>query len=331
MIHLHFSTEDLLRIRFSFSPVWEGVSSLRTLGAGRRNGLHTPWLRWVESRLEDVDVDLLTAVVRPTGYLPDFLHPTLSHRSAGFAHGLSEVAATDSRLVAAELSHLAEHRVAQQGPGRAGRVRTLRGLAGEPRAGLARIVAELDRYWRAAVEPHWSRIEALLHADLRYRLDQLAAGGVELLFRTLHPSLRFADDTLEIVKYYEGHAELRGRGLLLVPCVFAWPDVIVRTADPQPAVTYSPRGVGRLWESAAGAGRASLVDVLGRSRATILTQLDLPMSTTQLADQLDRTAPTLNVHLKALQAAGIVSARRAGRMVLYSRTELGDSLLAGPE
>jgi DNA-binding transcriptional ArsR family regulator len=80
----------------------------------------------------------------------------------------------------------------------------------------------------------------------------------------------------------------RGRGLLLVPCAFAWPDVIVRTADPQPTVTYSPHGLG-----------------------------------------LDATAPTLSVHLKALRAAGIVTARRDGRSVLYHRTDLGDHLIRG--
>jgi DNA-binding transcriptional ArsR family regulator len=42
----------------------------------------------------------------------------------------------------------------------------------------------------------------------------------------------------------------------------------------------------------------------------------------------DTAAPTLNVHLKSLQAAGIVSARRDGRAVLYRRTHLGDQLVA---
>lgn len=53
------------------------------------------------------------------------------------------------------------------------------------------------------------------------------------------------------------------------------------------------------------------------------------MSTTQLACQLNLAAPTLSVHLKALHGAGIVSAGRDGRSVLYQRTPLGDSLLNG--
>ncbi|WP_369206886.1 winged helix-turn-helix domain-containing protein [Streptomyces sp. PU-14G] len=54
------------------------------------------------------------------------------------------------------------------------------------------------------------------------------------------------------------------------------------------------------------------------------------MSTTQLATQLALTAPTLNAHLKALQAATILTTRRNGRSVLYQRTRLGDQLVRGP-
>jgi DNA-binding transcriptional ArsR family regulator len=121
----------------------------------------------------------------------------------------------------------------------------------------------------------------------------------------------FNRDTLKIVEYYEGHADLRQRALLLVPRVFAWPDVIVVTADPSvPTVTYSPRGLGRLRDAHPTTRHSPLADVLGRSRAALLSQLDLPMSTTQLACQLNLSAPTLDVHLRALQAAGIVSSRR---------------------
>jgi DNA-binding transcriptional ArsR family regulator len=72
-----------------------------------------------------------------------------------------------------------------------------------------------------------------------------------------------------------------------------------------------------------------LGDVLGHTRATLLGQLDLPMTTTQLATLLSLTAPTVNAHLKLLQAAGLVSARRDGRSILYVRTDLGERLLAG--
>lgn len=51
------------------------------------------------------------------------------------------------------------------------------------------------------------------------RLDELATGGVQQLFSTLHPLVAFSGDTLRITKYYAGRVHLNQRGLLLVP----WP------------------------------------------------------------------------------------------------------------
>jgi DNA-binding transcriptional ArsR family regulator len=84
-----------------------------------------------------------------------------------------------------------------------------------------------------------------------------------------------------------------------------------------------------LWKASSLRDRTALADVLGRTRALLLAALDLPMSTTQLSDQLELSSPTVNAHLKALTNAGILSSRRDGRAVLYSRSPLGDSLLGG--
>ena len=329
MIRLRFSAEDLSQVRFAVSPLWEAVTSLRTLTMEPAIGLHAPWLAQVRRRLGDHnDLDILTTLVRPAGYLPDFLHPIPPRRAPSIDTCLTMLAATEPRLVATELAHLAQHPIAMRGPGRVHRRAVLDDLIADPRSGLARIVAALDGYWRLSIAPYWPRMRALLHADLVYRLEELATGGVRQLFRTLHPAVSFDRNTLSIVKYYNGTADLRQRGLLLIPCVFAWPDVIVRTADPQPAVSYSPRGVGQLWESHPDTQGCPLAGVLGDSRAAILTQLDLPMSTTQLAGQLDLAAPTVNVHLKALSRAGIVTSYRDGHNVLYQRTPLGEQLIA---
>ena len=330
MIELCFSTIDIGRIRFALSPMWEAVTSVRALSTATPNGLHAGWLRQVRPSLTELDLDLLTTLVRPAGFIPDFLVPAPRHRSPTIESGLAQIAASAPAVVAEQLTHLAGHPVAQRGPGRAERVRLLGELIAEPEAGLVRIVAELGRWWRVAIAPYWPRMRALLHNDVTYRLDELANGGVQQLFRTLHPLIGFSGDTLRITKYYTGRAQLRQRGLLLVPCVFAWPDVLVGTADPNVAnVTYSPRGLGRLWDASVGVATEPLAAVLGRSRAALLAQLDLPMSTSQLATLLDLAAPTVNIHLKALEAAGIVGARRDGHAVLYRRSRLGDLLLAG--
>jgi hypothetical protein len=94
------------------------------------------------------------------------------------------------------------------------------------------------------------------------------------MMSNLHPSVTFAEQTLRIVKYYEGHADCGGRGLLLVPCAFAWPDVLVRTTRPEPpSISYSPRGFGRVWEKSSS---------LGRQRAAEARSTDIRPTTTPL-------------------------------------------------
>jgi DNA-binding transcriptional ArsR family regulator len=258
------------------------------------------------------------------------LLPPVPARAARFDTRLAHVAGADPELVAAQLRHLATHPVAFAGADSDTRRALLRGLAADPEAALTRVTTELRRYWQVAVEPYWPRIRALLRADLSYRLDELASGGVQQLFRTLHPLVALRGGELHVTKYWDGTVGLGERGLLLVPCVFAWPDVIVRTADPQPALTYSPRGLGRLWSEQTKLSDA-LAGLIGRSRAAVLAQFDLPMTTTQLACLLDLTPPTLSVHLRTLAASGVVTARRDGRSVLYQRTRLGEELLRGTD
>jgi DNA-binding transcriptional ArsR family regulator len=71
-----------------------------------------------------------------------------------------------------------------------------------------------------------------------------------------------------------------------------------------------------------------MVALVGRSRATILAQLDVPRSTTSLATRLELSAGTVSEHLAVLTQARLLTARRDGRRVLYARTQLGARLLA---
>jgi hypothetical protein len=72
-----------------------------------------------------------------------------------------------------------------------------------PAAGLSRIVTELEQYWTIALAPHWPRVRSLLDADLAFRLDQLADGGVQQLLSTLHPLVSIDRDVVRVVKYYQ--------------------------------------------------------------------------------------------------------------------------------
>jgi DNA-binding transcriptional ArsR family regulator len=318
VIELELTTDDLARLRFGFSPVWETVVSLRTLSTSGGNGLHLPWVRAVMADVRaSVDLRLLTTVVPATGYIPDFLTPSLPRRVQSFTAGLEAIAATPPETVREELAYLGDDPL-------------LDDLRARPEQALVRLTEELERYWTVAIEPYWPRIRALHQADLEYRTHELATGGVERMLRSLHPMIDFDGRRLTIRKPHCGLAGLGGRGLMLVPCAFAWPTALVLTKTPHlPTVTYSPRGVGLLWDSPGLPVKSPLSDLIGRTRAAIVAQLDLPMTTKQLACQLDLSAPTLSEHLQILKTSGVVTSRRDGRTVLYQRTALGTRLLSG--
>jgi DNA-binding transcriptional ArsR family regulator len=244
-----------------------------------------------------------------------------ARRSTGFEAGLAAIEATPYELVVHELGKL-HHDTPDP---------LLPGLIADPGAALTRITAALRTYWQRAVEPDWRRMRALLQDDLVFRLDELATGGFERLFRNLHPSVRLNGNRIEIERPFvccDG-VPMAGQGVLLVPCVFTWPSTLMVTAAPHvPTITYPPRGLGRLWESQQETEGSPLADLVGRTRAAIVSHLDLPMSTTHLAHALDVSAPTLSVHLGILRNAGVVDSRRDGRTVLYHRTSLGNQLLA---
>ena len=105
----------------------------------------------------------------------------------------------------------------------------------------------------------------------------------------------------------------------------------VARADPtRSSWTYAARGVARVWEGMETSRPEGdrLAALLGRSRATILTLVHIPMSTTQIARNLGQSAGSVNQHLAVLRESGMVTSWRSGRSVLYRQTALGGSLVA---
>jgi DNA-binding transcriptional ArsR family regulator len=83
-----------------------------------------------------------------------------------------------------------------------------------------------------------------------------------------------------------------------------------------------------LWERGGAAGSDALAALIGRTGAILITELDAPASTTELARRTSLTAGGMSRHLGVLRAAGLVSAHRAGRSVLYARTNAAEALFA---
>jgi DNA-binding transcriptional ArsR family regulator len=114
--------------------------------------------------------------------------------------------------------------------------------------------------------------------------------------------------------------------------VFVWPKVAVYTGPSWPhALIYPARGTAALFEPDHVPSPSALADLVGRSRARLLSMLAEPASTTQLAATLRLAPGAVGDHLAVLRRAGLVNRARAGRSVLYRRTPLGDALTATPD
>ncbi|YCK40210.1 ArsR/SmtB family transcription factor [Actinomadura sp. ATCC 39365] len=116
--------------------------------------------------------------------------------------------------------------------------------------------------------------------------------------------------------------ELEGRGLVLTPSVFTWPDVLVDRSPLEAGwLVYPAGGEGRLWDDTQSAPEC-LTAVLGRTRASE------PLSTGDLASRLAVTPGAVSQHLTALRATGLVTTRRAGRTATHTCTDLATGLIA---
>ncbi len=94
VITIRLNTDDVSRIRFALSPVWETVTSVRALSNNTARSVHGPWLQKVRPIIDGQDLTLLKALIPSFGYIPDFITPAPPRRSTSFESGLAAIAAT---------------------------------------------------------------------------------------------------------------------------------------------------------------------------------------------------------------------------------------------
>ncbi|WP_328718416.1 winged helix-turn-helix domain-containing protein [Streptomyces sp. NBC_00247] len=311
-------TDTLARSRFVVSPLAETVATLNELEVAVAS--HPAQQRWLENHVhayrERVDRDPVAAAVIRAGYrrdwIADFLIPApVGEGTPRIEEELHRVRATPAASAHADLTTA---------------------LGGGPlppalrRADLAeRAAALLEWVWTRVVLPDWERRRHVLEADIVSRTRQLSEGGWASALDDLGPRTRWlGDGRLQINAHANPPRSIAGAQLLLVPVTpkSGW----VTWDEPHRyAVVYPCSGAltGQEGRPAPDALRA----LLGPWRARALTLLSTPMSTTQLVALTGLALGSVGRHLKVLLNAGLVRRRRAGRSVLYYRSEAGDRLV----
>ena len=237
MVHWDFELEDLTKVRFAISPMWETAAAINALRNPSLVATHLPWVKQIRPLIRHMDLTPALALLPSQGYIADFLTPPPSTPLASFADELEIVRATPTDQVLHDIQMLLDD---------ANDPETLEPFLSDPRGEVERLADVLQIFWQRAVEPHWPRVRSLLEADLMYRSRRLTEGGLEKLFGDLHPSVVWKDRTLTLTENKcDSDGSLHGQGLLLLPSAFSsartWAMV---EAEWQPTLIYPARGVG---------------------------------------------------------------------------------------
>ncbi|MDH6108182.1 DNA-binding transcriptional ArsR family regulator [Kitasatospora sp. MAP12-15] len=325
--------DDLAATWCGYSPLHETVRSLRLRGQPGEFPEQRGWmLSWARG-YAGLDTELLDALVTPRGFCPDALTPRPRSCRPCIRDELTLLAATPPGQL------LADIRTAYACDG-SPLPQLLDRLSDDPLALRVRVVTALGTYWARCLEPAWwPRARTVLEADLAYRGRRLAESGVAGLFADLDPRVSWADGALRILNDRSPAPEparrepVAGRGLVLVPTLFARAARTEISPSGAPVVVYPARGRGTMAEglaTCAVAASTALAELIGAPRARLLGLLGTPATTTALAQRLGVTPGAVSRHLGALAAAGLLERTRNGRAVLYQRSSLGDSLATGP-
>lgn len=321
MLAIRLEVADLASVRFSYSPMLETVFSLSSWRPNHTNAVYRSWLAETAVRVERLDWPLLRVLRGPKGWVPDFLTPRPTAARPDIDTELEIVRRTAPELVLHDLA----------GSHGADLPEPLASLAQDPAALAERLADAFAGYWDAVMAPRWPRVTSLLQADITYRSHRIATGGAAALFDDLNPRITWSDGVITLDEpTLDADVEVSGRGLPLLPSLFAHSVAAWIDADQPPSLTYPARGRGTVIGGPASLS-SPLDALLGRTRAALLRALGDPSSTTQLAHAFQLTPGAVSQHLSVLHANGLLTRARAGHQVIYMHTDLAAHLVRAHE
>ena len=214
-------------------------------------------------------------------------------------------------------------------------------LPGEVR----RALTALSEFGRACVTPYQASLRGLLRDMRRCYSEMVADYGLATALERLQYRASWAAETLSVADGTDQEVYLDGRGLALLPSVFhrGAPRLVTlqsRFTEPPTAEQAEQRPTHLMVLPVCPHGLASgnlvkdvqrppqlLPQLLGRTRAAVLSQLTRPQSTSELSGALRISATTASEHASVLRGSGLISTIRNGNSVLHEVTPLGAMVL----
>jgi DNA-binding transcriptional ArsR family regulator len=314
-------------LQLAVSPMWELVTSLRSLLRSPRHPVHRRWRERVAPQLAGLKLTLLPALV-DAPILPHFLQPPPELGNT-LESELGMIAALSGAEIATELGWAFGRR---DDPA-AGVPQGLLPLLTQPGTATELLVDELRAYWTIALAASWSRVEDFLLADVE-------RAGKRVPFATaasMSPAYTLAGSELDVANMHYAPISVPGTSEgWLIATVFSWPhdasivcnEVGIAWPTRAPMLPYAPSGLANLWDDARLPGDDALASVVGPARARIMALLVHPTSTTEIANALAMTPGGASQQLALLYGAGLVERSRERRHVYYRLSRRGSQLLA---
>ncbi|WP_053643826.1 helix-turn-helix domain-containing protein [Streptomyces sp. XY431] len=339
MLRIELDAPALANTRFVISPlhnVTDGLWLIRSpTGAGGRSaGVRGAGGRGPGALIREAVRERRLALLESffTGawtYIPDFLNPQPEQHEESLERELHAVATVAPERLAQEIrTMLAGDAGIGIAGGRAPRA-LLRALDRGEAEFAELVAAELHQLWQAAVGPHWPALRARIDADIARRAQLAARQGLASVLTGLHPRVLYDDKGVQLL--VDARAKLPAKALYLTPTVFS-SDLHV-SVDPlpgarqlRPMILY-PAFPGPGPEPGPEPATASPAgDLIGATRARLLADLDVPRSTTELAERHWLAASTVSYHLGVLHRAGLLVRTRSGHRALYQQTARAEAL-----
>ena len=314
-MRIHFTPEDLLRVRFADepAPLLELGLALAALHRPAADPVFTRWRRETARELP-LRARQLLDLIPVSGAGPQFLDPMLTD----VEEGLERVASSPRSQIRQELV-----RVVQLG--RPLTTWTRRIADREPEAWNDLLTALHTAYDSILTEP-WRRLRAGFHAEVAWRTSRWGRLGLGATLASLTPDSHFEGLVWHVAPQKDFDCHLQGRGLTLYPTSLWSGAPLLGTHSDQskllvyPALTPLPL----LPEPQHSDPLATL---LGRTRAQVLEALAEQRTTGSLAQDLGISAASASQHATALREAGLVATRREGKAAWHECTALGAELL----
>lgn len=339
-------------VGFAWSPLLETALSLGCLASPKKVPMHLPWVRRCRELLpDDLQAEIRHVLAGQTGYVPGVFEVGLQGELPTFSDELARFAELDLDLFVHEVSLAnggASCRLqdddgtgvddpqvvhdpvyvdqvlaaaAEHGPEHAAIVRR---LFDDPHAARQHMVDLLQRYWDHAFADEWDRIRPRIEAEVTEGARTLVTAGMAGLVAEFLPEGRWdaSRSSITVDKPWDRSCDVAERGgMLFVPTVYGWPNVLIELAHPWPLSVFFPLRELRQPEvpHASDHEVASGLRALGDETRLQITRLvaEEPRSTKELAALLSLSESAVSRHLKTLASAGVVDSHRDGYFVLY--------------